>query len=90
MHGGHPFNPNDSKDIELLERWKYKSDNGRIIGQYSQAIHCWTESDIIKRETVQKSNLNYLEFWTENEFNKWFESLDNQINIPLKSASGLD
>jgi len=38
-------------------------------------IYTWTDLDVRKLETFKKNNLNYKIFYTEKEFNKWFQNL---------------
>ena len=65
-HGGHFFDENNPEDLKTLEKWKSKHTKF-----YDIAIHVWTESDIKKRDTAIKNNLNYLVFWTEQGFIDW-------------------
>lgn len=53
-HGPHPFT-NSSEDIELLEKWKSKT-NGKDY--YSNAIYVWTDLDVRKRQIASQNNLN--------------------------------
>ena len=49
------------KTSELMKLWKQKA----IYSQsYRDAIEVWSKRDVIKRETAQKNNLNYLEIFT--------------------------
>lgn len=51
------------KTSYLMELWKQKA----IYSQsYRDAIEVWSKRDVIKRETVQKNHLNYLEIFTNN------------------------
>lgn len=58
-HGLHPFNPNDSDDIDKLNTWKEKNTK-----YYNQAIYVWTDLDIRKRTCAISNNLNYLEIFS--------------------------
>lgn len=55
-HGPHPFDENNSEDIELLEKWREKA---KTSEQYKAAIHTWTIRDVNKIKTANKNNLNY-------------------------------
>ena len=70
-HGKHAFNPDDEKDRIRLDSWKAK---GTEI--YNNAINTWTIRDPLKRKTAEENNLNWVEFFTIEEFNKWFESIN--------------
>lgn len=51
------------KTYELMQLWKQKA----IYSQaYRDAIEVWSKRDVIKRETAQKNNLNYVEIFTNN------------------------
>lgn len=56
-HGEHPFNPNNIKDVELLNKWKEKS---YISSFYKNAIKVWADLDVLKIESAIKNNLNYI------------------------------
>lgn len=68
-HGGHFFDENNPEDLKTLEKWKSKHTKF-----YDIAINVWTESDIKKRDTAIKNNLNYLVFWTEQGFIDWINA----------------
>lgn len=59
-HGFHFFNENDEFDKLRLDYMKLKSITSPY---YKNAIHVWTVSDVLKRKTAIKNNLNYLVFW---------------------------
>lgn len=42
---------------------------------YYSAINTWTNRDIKKFEYAEQNNLNYLAFYTWNEFLKWYDKL---------------
>lgn len=67
-HGGHYFNENDPQDIELLKYWKSKNNE-----TYEYAIHVWTETDLKKKRCAEDNRLNYLVFWTEEDFIDWLK-----------------
>ena len=67
-HGGHYFNENDPQDIKLLEYWKSKNNE-----TYEYAIHVWTEIDLKKKRCAEDNELNYLVFWTEEDFIEWLK-----------------
>ena len=69
-HGLEPFNENNLKHIEKLNLWKSK--NTKF---YKTAIDVWTKRDPLKLETFNKNNLNYKIFYTEKEFNDWFNKI---------------
>lgn len=64
-----PFDKNSSKHQKMLQRWKDK--NTKF---YDNAIKVWTYYDPLKLETFNKNNLNYKIFYTEKEFNEWFNN----------------
>lgn len=56
-HGGHPFNPNDPKDIDTLNTWKEKAKTSKF---YANAIITWTVRDVKKQACAKQNNLNYI------------------------------
>lgn len=69
-HGDEPFNKDNFKHLNVLQKWKDK--NSKF---YKNAIYCWTDLDVRKLETFKKNNLNYKIFYTEKEFNEWFKTI---------------
>ena len=59
VHGGHPFDPSNSDDIEYLSLMESKHTNF-----YDNAIETWTIRDPLKRETAKKNNLNWIEVFS--------------------------
>lgn len=78
-HGKHPFNPNNDLDIQKVEEWKLKSEEINYKGekkkQYRDYIKTWTIRDVKKREIAKKNNLNWLEFFSMDEFIQWFNTI---------------
>lgn len=72
MHGGHIFNENNPKDIEILNNWKSKSNYNNM---YKSAITVWTVSDPNKLTHALKNNLNYIILWTLDDINNFLNSL---------------
>lgn len=68
-HGFKPFE-GTKEDLEKVEKWRLLSEHSDF---YKAAIKTWTETDVLKRETAKKNNLNFLEFFTFNEFMGWYE-----------------
>ena len=71
-HGKHPFDKNSNKDIYILNIWKLKNTK-----YYNNAIKVWTISDIKKRETAKKNNLNYIELFSKNDIQLFLINLQN-------------
>jgi len=67
---------NKATDVEKYNFWQEKSKTSKF---YENALYVWTISDVLKRETALRNNLNYLEiFEFKNE-----ENLIDQINKVL-------
>ena len=60
-HGQHPFDNTNIDDIEILNRWKFKSEKSKF---YKNAIYVWTEHDVKKRNIAKENGLNYLEIFS--------------------------
>ena len=70
-HGLKPFT-NIKADNDKLIYWKKKAKTSKY---YQIAIKVWTQLDPLKRETANKNKLNWLEFFTINEFLAWFNTI---------------
>lgn len=70
-HGKHPFNPNSTADIAVVNKWKE-----RRTKYYQNAIDTWTRRDPIKRKTAQENGITLIEFWSLEEVRVFvFETL---------------
>ena len=69
VHGKHKFDPNNINDLNILKKWKNKN-----LDSYNRAIYIWTISDILKYETAIKNNLNYLTFYSKQDFYNYFNN----------------
>lgn len=74
-HGGHWFDSSDPKDREELLRIEKQRRLGKRL--YDSYLHTWTVSDVLKRETAERMQLNYLVFWDNDlsDFHIWYDSL---------------
>lgn len=70
-HGKEPFVETEEQLIKL-SKWKEK---GKTSKFYRNAIEVWTISDPLKRETAHKNKLNWIEFFTFNDFMKWYDTI---------------
>lgn len=66
-HGGCAFDKNNLEHLKKLEKWENK--NNKF---YKNAIKTWTKRDPLKRETARKNNLNWIEFFTMDQFMEWY------------------
>ena len=64
-HGFGPYDPNNQAHQEKIQIWRAKKSK-----YYNNAVCTWTVRDIEKRELGK--NLNWLEFFSEQEFMNWF------------------
>lgn len=71
-HGSHPYNLNSNEDQIILNKWKAKSKNH---GFYCTAIKVWTISDVNKRKTAKKNNLNYVELFNKEDIQLFLTKL---------------
>lgn len=75
-----PYNPKNNKHRLILKKWQSKADAGSE--NYKDAIKVWTIRDPLKRKIAKENNLNWLEFFSIDDFNIWFQSINKQaINI---------
>lgn len=87
-HGGHPFNPDNLKDIAKLERWKIKAQElnfkGEKKNQYANFIQVWTVDDPLKRKTAKENNLNFLEIFPQDFDNDYDAILEHIEKLTLQ------
>ena len=70
-HGFHPFDDINKDDVKKLNLWKSKQTK-----YYINAINTWTIRDVNKRNIAKKNNLNYIEFFSIDEFKKFIYELE--------------
>lgn len=77
-HLNEPFIGTEDQ-LEKLEWLKMKSNElnykNKRKNMYKIAIEVWTIRDPLKRETARKNNLNWIEFFTMDEFIKWYDTI---------------
>lgn len=61
-HGGHWYDENNPLDLMKLFEWQQKAVQ-KGSRYYKQAIHIWTERDLLKRSVAMSNHLNYVVFW---------------------------
>lgn len=64
-HGKKPYE-NTDLDNQIIQYWKSKHNK-----YYNKAIYCWTIKDPLKRKIAKENNINFIEFFTEEDFNLW-------------------
>lgn len=73
VHGNHWYNEDSEDDVLFKQKWVDCVDKSSA---YEKAVYTWTVSDLQKRETARKNNLNYIVFWKDNlsDFEEWIEA----------------
>lgn len=75
-HGKEPYNKTNKEHINIIKIWrnKAKENNFKQIRKnyYLNAIKIWTKLDPLKRKTALQNGLNWLEFFTMDEFYIWY------------------
>ena len=66
-----PYDQNNPEHQEVLKKWKQKAINSK---QYEYAIRVWTVRDPLKRKTAKDNDLNWIEFFTIEEFEEWYKN----------------
>lgn len=72
-----PYDPNNPEHKKILKEWQIKADQNKP--RYKTAIHTWTVTDPLKRKIVKEKNLNWIEFFTLEQFNFWFNYIKDVI-----------
>lgn len=68
VHGYRPYK-GTVEDLKIIEKWQEKAKNSNY---YKQAVFVWTNRDPLKRQTAKDNNLNWIEFFSLNEFLDWY------------------
>ncbi len=68
-HGNEPYNKNNIEHQKILQNW-----TNNTHPQYKNAIKTWTTKDPLKRNTARKNNLNWIEFFTIDQFMEWYNN----------------
>ena len=76
-HNNHFFDSNNQDDLDTLAIWTDKANKGHK--QYQNAINVWTKKDILKRDTAQQNNLNYVVLWSRQEIDFYLNYLNELI-----------
>lgn len=71
-HGNYPYVETEERCIVKLAKWKEKATTSKF---YANAITTWTKRDVAKRQWAKEHKLNWLEFFTEAEFMRWYNGL---------------
>lgn len=82
FHNKRPYlgTEEDLKEIEILKQKsiKRKQQNGNKKTRYDSVIDTWINRDPLKRKIAKQNNLNYLEFFTILEFEKWLNNYESK------------
>lgn len=78
-HHYHPFNENCIGDLMELNKLKNQLNDKRLTAKQLQKVNdmifTWTIRDPRKLTILKQNNLNYKIFYTEKDFDKWFDNL---------------
>lgn len=85
FHNTEPFNPNNIKHLEIIKKYKTRSnelkkEKCKDNTQYDNMIYDWTIRDVNKRETAKRNKLNYIELWNKKEAFDFISTLIENIN----------
>lgn len=79
-HGKYPFIKTD-ECLNILKIWTEKS---KTRPSYNDAIYIWTVKDVLKRNTANKNELNYLEVFS-NKLNILIKEFERKIKELVKN-----
>lgn len=79
-HGKEPFDKTNGKHLKIVDFWKQKSQEynfkQKAKNYYKTAINTWTKKDPLKRQIAKDNKLNWIEFFTIEQFLNWFEQIE--------------
>lgn len=64
-HGKFPFDKNNDKCIQILEKWKNRESTSKF---YANAIHVWTMRDVEKFKNVVANEINFIALYNESTY----------------------
>lgn len=73
-HGRRPFDLNNTDCINTLNKWKDRLKQLGPSSRYADAIKVWTVRDPLKRKTAKDNKLNWIEFFSMEEFKGWYNA----------------
>ena len=74
-HGDEPFNSENIEHLNRLKEWENKS---KYHPYYKNAIYVWTNLDIRKRDIARQNNINFIEFWSMEEVEKFISDFSKK------------
>lgn len=69
-HYKEPYDPTNEEHQAYLKELQEKA---KTIEWNKGIINIWVNRDPLKRKIAKENNLNYLEFFSEEEFNEWYK-----------------
>lgn len=79
-HNYRPFDKNNEEHIKELKLLKEKEASHKITSkntnQYGRIIYNWTDLDVRKRQCAIDNKLNWIAFYSFEEFEQWLNSLE--------------
>lgn len=78
FHNFKPFDSTNKEHLEELDKLRKLAEEKRKtkkLNRYDGIIYNWTKRDPLKLKTFIDNNLNYKIFYTEKEFDDWFQNL---------------
>ena len=75
-HNYKPFDKTNPEHLAELETLKEKQELVTATSQISNTIYQWTDLDVRKRTDAEKNNLNYLCFYSTEDFDNFFAKFD--------------
>ena len=78
-HGKEVYNENNPQHLKIIQEWQQKSQEinfkKKYKDLYKNAIYIWTKKDPMKRKIAKENKLNWIEFFTFEDFEKWYKQI---------------
>ena len=74
-HGDEPFNSENIEHLNRLKEWENKS---KYHPYYKNAIYVWTNLDMRKRDIARQNNINFIEFWSLEDVEKFISDFSKK------------
>lgn len=86
FHNGRPYTDSDKDEVEYIKTRSeaIKKATGKTTTRYDNLIYTWCTLDVLKRNTAERNNLNYLEIYPKFALDKVIAYIKDNYSINTK------
>ena len=80
-HGKEPFDHTNPQHLTILKIWVEKAEKKPYnkSNKYLAYLKTWIKTDVLKRQIAKQNNLNWIEFFTVEQFDNWITKKDTSV-----------